>query len=288
MISLNEKNSFAKLIANTTYTLLTPQNGAFMCDNFHIKAWFLDIEFSNTCFYVEDLLASKELSEDSRLQLHQFLNIKRSTAATNAFLTELNNGRMLRWLWLDSILMVEDVTDYFTELHRLLVASHFDSLTGLANRRQFNLDFERLYTQNLRSGQTGALILFDLNGFKEVNDQFGHAAGDRVLAEFGKLAKPIVRPYECLARIGGDEFAVITAHSGNVGAIRIQTAMSKALAKLAPIIGLDITASFGVALFGKSQNASKNKYETDFTKQLELIFAQADANLYSSKALSKS
>jgi diguanylate cyclase (GGDEF)-like protein len=286
----NEKKPFVELIANTKYTLITPSTNGFSCNNSNFNAWFPSIPLTNGTFYSRDLLAHAELSENNRQQLEQFLDPKTGTTPTQTLLIELNSSRMLRWLWLKPVtyLMVEDVTDCFTELQRLLIASHIDSLTGLSNRRQFNLDFERLYTQNLRSGQTGALVLFDLNDFKSVNDQFGHAIGDRVLAEFGKIAKPLVRPYECLARIGGDEFAVITAHSGDVGATRIKNAMRQALAQLAPIVGLEITATFGVATFGEIQNAPEDKYQLDCTKQLEFIFSQADADLYKSKALSKS
>ncbi|MFM2084661.1 MAG: hypothetical protein RLY95_1479 [Pseudomonadota bacterium] len=285
----NEHNPFIELIANTKYTLLTPAIDGFACNNSNLSTWFPTIELKNGVLFLKDLLASNELSETNRTQLEQFVGTKTATDQTQALLIELSGGRMLRWLWLNpaAYLMVEDVTDCFSELQRLLIASHIDPLTGLANRRQFNLDFERLYTQNLRSGQTGALVLFDLNGFKAVNDQLGHATGDKVLAEFGKLAKPLVRPYECLARIGGDEFAVITAHSGDIGAIRIQSAMQKALTELTTDIGLEISASFGVALFGEGHNAPGDKYQTDSVKQLGLLFSQADADLYKSKAICK-
>jgi diguanylate cyclase (GGDEF)-like protein len=285
----NEHNPFIELIANTKYTLLTPAIDGFACNNSNLSTWFPTIELKNGALFLKDLLASNELSETNRTQLEQFVGTKTATDQTQALLIELSGGRMLRWLWLNpaAYLMVEDVTDCFSELQRLLIASHIDPLTGLANRRQFNLDFERLYTQNLRSGQTGALVLFDLNGFKAVNDQLGHATGDKVLAEFGKLAKPLVRPYECLARIGGDEFAVITAHSGDIGAIRIQSAMQKALTELTTDIGLEISASFGVALFGEGHNAPGDKYQTDSVKQLGLLFSQADADLYKSKAICK-
>ena len=286
----NEHTPFVELIANTKYTLLTPVIDGFACNNSNLCTWFPAIELKNGALFLKDLLASNELTETNRAQLEQFVDVKTAIDQTQALLIELSGGRMLRWLWLNPVayLMVEDVTDCFSELQRLLIASHIDPLTGLANRRQFNLDFERLYTQNLRSGQTGALVLFDLNGFKAVNDQLGHATGDKVLAEFGKLAKPLVRPYECLARIGGDEFAVITAHSGDIGAIRIQSAMQKALAELTTYIGLEISASFGVALFGEGHNAPGDKYQTDSVKQLGLLFSQADADLYKSKAICKS
>ena len=286
----NENNPFVELIANTKYTLLTPATDGFSCNNSNLSTWFPDIPLENGTLPLKSLLASSELSENNRAQLAQFVDAKTRADQTQVLLIELSGGRMLRWLWLNpaAYLMVEDVTDYFPELQRLLIASHIDPLTGLANRRQFNLDFERLYTQNLRSGQTGALVLFDLNGFKAVNDQLGHATGDKVLAEFGRLAKPLVRPYECLARIGGDEFAVITAHSGDIGAIRIQSAMQKALAELTTVVGLEISASFGVALFGEGHNAPGDKYQTDSAKRLGALFSQADADLYKSKAICKS
>lgn len=88
-----------------------------------------------------------------------------------------------------------------------------DPLTGIANRRNFN---ERLRTAAVRSSRYNwafTLVLIDLDGFKEVNDRSGHAAGDDLLRTFGAALRRSVRSGDSVARIGGDEFAVILCNT---------------------------------------------------------------------------
>jgi diguanylate cyclase (GGDEF)-like protein/PAS domain S-box-containing protein len=84
-----------------------------------------------------------------------------------------------------------------------------DSLTGLFSRRRFQEELEREVSRARRHGRPGALLLLDLDGFKLVNDSFGHAAGDELLTRIGNALRNILRDSDVLARIGGDEFALI-------------------------------------------------------------------------------
>jgi diguanylate cyclase (GGDEF)-like protein len=105
-----------------------------------------------------------------------------------------------------------------------------DSLTGLVNRRGFD-DALRAAVAARGSVESGrresddapgcALIVFDLDGFKQVNDSAGHPAGDRLLRGVAAAGAAIVRPTDTLARIGGDEFALIAPGAGIVGAARL-------------------------------------------------------------------
>ena len=96
-----------------------------------------------------------------------------------------------------------DVSDARTAADDLLARSLTDDLTGLPNRAHLLRKLEKM------TG-SGALVLFcDLNGFKEVNDKFGHAAGDRVLVEVARRLKLAVRGEDLVARLGGDEFVVL-------------------------------------------------------------------------------
>jgi len=84
-----------------------------------------------------------------------------------------------------------------------------DELTGAYNRRGFHQEFKRVLASANRYTETGVLIYLDLDGFKPINDTYGHAAGDHVLCEVVKTLSKSVRPTDLVARLGGDEFAVL-------------------------------------------------------------------------------
>lgn len=168
----------------------------------------------------------------------------------------------------------EPTQDWLMQIEQLRKETQTDALTELSNRRRFEYDFERIYEQAKRSGQIGALLLIDINEFKAINDRFGHAIGDKVLIEFGRLAKPLVRPYECLARIGGDEFAVVIAHSGSHAIKRLKSALQMALSQINLPNGEAVRASFGYVLM----DGKRSKQE---------VFDAADAELYADKHHSK-
>jgi len=84
-----------------------------------------------------------------------------------------------------------------------------DELTGAYNRRGFEQEFQRVLAAANRYGETGVLIYVDLDGFKPINDTYGHAAGDHVLCEVVHTLHENVRPHDLVARLGGDEFAVL-------------------------------------------------------------------------------
>jgi diguanylate cyclase (GGDEF)-like protein len=88
-------------------------------------------------------------------------------------------------------------------------ASLIDPLTGVANRRAFFEQGGRLIDRNRRTGAPVSLLLFDLDGFKSINDRFGHAAGDAVLTAFCGVATAQLRPTDLFARMGGEEFACL-------------------------------------------------------------------------------
>jgi diguanylate cyclase (GGDEF)-like protein len=95
--------------------------------------------------------------------------------------------------------------------------AELDPLTGVANRRGFDLALERAAA----TGEPYALILIDLDDFKRVNDEQGHPAGDAVLQSVAMAAASVARQGDCLARIGGDEFALIAPAAGPAGVLRL-------------------------------------------------------------------
>lgn len=84
-----------------------------------------------------------------------------------------------------------------------------DQLTGAYNRRGFEQEFNRTLSAATRFEETGVLVYIDLDGFKPINDTYGHAAGDQVLIEVAQVLQKNIRPQDLVARIGGDEFTVL-------------------------------------------------------------------------------
>jgi diguanylate cyclase (GGDEF)-like protein len=108
---------------------------------------------------------------------------------------------------------------------RQRVMAESDPLTGLANRRTFDAELARAV-----AGPRGvALVLFDLDGFKGVNDELGHPVGDEVLRAVATACSAVVREGDCLARIGGDEFAVVAPGAGAAGVRRLLAGLEGAI-----------------------------------------------------------
>ena len=103
-----------------------------------------------------------------------------------------------------------------------------DPLTGLANRRAFDEAIARCF----ESGRVFTVLLADIDFFKQINDRFGHTTGDRVLRELAAHASAEVRSGDCLARIGGDEFALVVPGAGDGAAARLRETLQQAGARV--------------------------------------------------------
>lgn len=102
-----------------------------------------------------------------------------------------------------------DITDKQVAHLRLSWLANNDSLTGLVNRRQFREMLEHLLQAPAQGGTRLAIVVFDLDGFKQINDGRGHAAGDQALTHFGQRLLAVSRLSDTVARLGGDEFAMV-------------------------------------------------------------------------------
>jgi diguanylate cyclase (GGDEF)-like protein len=120
-----------------------------------------------------------------------------------------------------------------------------DPLTAVANRRGFDLALAR--THELE--QQYALILFDFDDFKRINDVHGHPVGDAVLIAVAQAARGVIRQSDCLARIGGDEFALIAPSAGEPGVMRLVRALDEAIHSIQmPGVGyVGVTFAWAVA-----------------------------------------
>ncbi len=109
--------------------------------------------------------------------------------------------------------IMEDVTEVRTSANLLMSLAERDSLTGLYNRRRFDEDIARALDEAARRKRQVGLLVFDLDGFKPINDTYGHQAGDHVLVRLSERVGRVVRRHEMFFRFGGDEFAILVPDS---------------------------------------------------------------------------
>jgi diguanylate cyclase (GGDEF)-like protein/PAS domain S-box-containing protein len=139
-----------------------------------------------------------------------------------------------------------------------------DGLTGLSNRRRFMSYCERALARAKRSHQSVALFYMDLNRFKEINDQYGHEAGDLVLKEFAKRILHSVRLEDEIARLGGDEFVLLAEGiSTDAQAQALIAKLQQALAQPMRRPPVQLEASMGYALYHDQPNALALLREAD-------------------------
>ncbi len=158
------------------------------------------------------------------------------------------------------------------ELERM---AHTDALTGLANRRLLLSRLEEEYARARRHGSSLALLMIDLDHFKQVNDTRGHLAGDRVLETIGALLRALKRPVDVAARYGGEEFALLLTDTDEAGAHAAAKRVHETLRSVdhsdAEGREFRVTSSVGVAML-EAQDPNG-----------EALIARADQALYAAK-----
>jgi diguanylate cyclase (GGDEF)-like protein len=147
-----------------------------------------------------------------------------------------------------------------------------DGLTGLPNKRAVTDAMKRLFAQASTTASPLALLLIDLDHFKQINDQWGHPVGDQVLASVGPVLRSALRARDFAGRNGGEEFAVLLPDAGIPAALEIAERIRAAVAEISlPGTDVSVTASLGVAGF------------PDHATTLDRLVRLADAALYTAK-----
>lgn len=173
-----------------------------------------------------------------------------------------------------------------SHMRRLRSLALHDPLTGLANRRELDSALPSAIASSAH-GRTHALFMIDLNEFKHINDLYGHAMGDRVLQAVARRFQAAARPSDLLARIGGDEFALLCYDLDQDGAHAVGQRIMDALDSAIRVGGRSYTigASIGVALIPKngttadevSHHADLAMYRAKSEDKTALVFFEPPA-----------
>jgi len=159
------------------------------------------------------------------------------------------------------------------EVKHLRHLSTTDEVTHALNRRGFSIALRQTLERARRHGETGFLLIIDMDGFKQINDNFGHLAGDKVLKTVADCLKKQTRSLDNIARIGGDEFAVIITNISTELGMKKVRELEKTINSLTFIWeghSINIRASFGHEAYGTHEEEDG-------------LLARADSNMYAKK-----
>jgi len=171
--------------------------------------------------------------------------------------------------------VLKDVTEKKRQSDMIWRQAHFDELTGLANRTMFRDQLQAATHRASAQEQPMALLLLDLDNFKEVNDTLGHAQGDELLKEVARRIQTCVRKGDMVARLGGDEFGIILPGFTEPGPIALlATRINEELTKPLPLgeAMLHTHASIGIAVYPRD------------TQDIDDLMKCADQAMYAAKA----
>jgi diguanylate cyclase (GGDEF)-like protein len=152
-------------------------------------------------------------------------------------------------------------------------AAFTDHLTGLANRRRFERQLEREVGRVQRFERPFSLLMLDIDSFKNLNDNFGHDAGDDAIRRIGRALREGTRGIDLAARIGGEEFAVLLVETSKEGGVEVAERLRLAIKAIEIPKAGHITASFGVA-----ECPSDAQTAADIVKAADIALYEAKRN----------
>lgn len=175
---------------------------------------------------------------------------------------------------LSLVVQVVNVTEAHESREALRFLATHDPLTQLLNRRELLVQMSRMLVQRRRTRARMGVLFCDLDGLKQVNDTYGHAAGDDLIVEAARRITSVVREGDLVARIGGDEFVVVLPEVNDVSdALRVAEKISDAINEPMFVTGVEVPTgvSIGITVAGSTDDASS-------------LLRQADTALYRAKA----
>ncbi|ABD06875.1 diguanylate cyclase with GAF sensor [Rhodopseudomonas palustris HaA2] len=194
-----------------------------MCNNLYAKLYRLPEALQQVGTHIRDIvqscIANGVVADDIGSQ-EEWLKLYVLPTDTSSRIQQLSDGRLINLTrqplpeggWVSTH---EDITEQQRREAEILFLAHHDLLTGLANRAAFDETVETAVARLQRNGEPFTLFMLDLDRFKQVNDTFGHPAGDQLLREAAQRLRSSVRKTDILARLGGDEFAIVQFGAGD-------------------------------------------------------------------------
>lgn len=236
----------------------------------------------------EGLESAKHLMEDPELVAEQRINSVANRDKPLQLEIRLRDGRIVthhshpvhdtHGHYIGRLWVQEDVTHEREVAAQLVRLAEHDALTDLYNRRRFEDELSRFFHDVERTPSQAALLFFDLDEFKYINDTFGHRAGDSVLNQVAIETRPLVRDTDALFRLGGDEFAVFMPHASLDDAQHLAERIVRNIAQTPQTVqaqSMRLTTSLGIAHFPSHANNA------------EELVAHADTAMYMAKHAGK-
>ena len=193
-----------------------------------------------------------------------FAGVGRESATSSELVDQVD---VLRRRYHESVSQLASLTGRLRELAMI------DSLTGVLNRRAFLDHADGEWVRHRRHGHALACAMIDVDGFKKINDTFGHAAGDAVLQHIGALVRATLRASDLPARLGGDEFIALMPETNLEGAMATaERLLGRVAARPLTVLDQSFATTLSIGVAG-----------AESCNSLEELMARADAALYRAK-----
>ena len=193
-----------------------------------------------------------------------FAGVGRESATSSELVDQVD---VLRRRYHESVSQLASLTGRLRELAMI------DSLTGVLNRRAFLDHADGEWVRHRRHGHALACAMIDVDGFKKINDTFGHAAGDAVLQHIGALVRATLRASDLPARLGGDEFIALMPETNLEGAmVTAERLLGRVAARPLTVLDQSFATTLSIGVAG-----------AESCNSLEELMARADAALYRAK-----
>ncbi|CAN5889739.1 hypothetical protein BH23ACT10_BH23ACT10_34500 [soil metagenome] len=214
---------------------------------------------------VQELYADPQRRDTTELEMRDGRVVERNNATLFA-----PDGVYMGYVW-----FFRDITGRKRRESTLQELANTDELTGVGNRRRFMLAAAEAFVHARRDATPLSVVLLDLDAFKDINDTHGHAIGDRLLREAARMWSPVLRDRDLLARVGGDEFAVLLPGTDADGVVsiasRLHAATGDGVVRSADGASVTMTATIGVATLTAAEAC------------IEDLLGRADASMYDAK-----